>query len=358
MLLAPHRPTRARTPIRPAPNWYASVMGTGILATAAAGLPWQFPGLRQIAVTAWVLAVVILAALLVGTLRRPRIALGHGGDPVLAHFYGAPPMALLTVGAATLLVGKDVIGPTAAVAADWVLWSAGTAIGLVSAVAVPYLQFTRHTGGDGASGGWLIPVVPPMVSASAGALLAPHAPAGQFRLTLVLGCWAMFGLSLIASLVVLTMIWQRLATQRVGAAATVPALWIGIGPFGQSITAANLLGDAGHGVLPAPYDRAFAALGALYGVPAWGFALLWAGLAAAVTIRALRDHLPFSLGWWSFTFPLGTVVTGTSALAAHLGSVMFALFAVVFYVALLAAWAIVAARTARGLAVGALPRPA
>ncbi len=55
-----------------------------------------------------------------------------------------------------------------------------------------------------------------MVSASAGALLVPHAPGGQFRLTLVLGCWAMFGLSLIASLVVLTLIWQRLATQRVG----------------------------------------------------------------------------------------------------------------------------------------------
>ncbi|WP_436521214.1 TDT family transporter [Actinoplanes sp. HUAS TT8] len=356
MLLAPprpvHKPTRT---IQPAPNWFASVMGTGILATAAASLPWQFPGLRPIALTAWILSVVFLAALLTGVLRRPRTALGHGGDPVLAHFYGAPPMALLTVGAATLLVGRDVIGPTAAVAADWVLWPVGTALGLVSAVAVPFLQFTRHTGGDGATGAWLIPVVPPMVSASTGALLVPHAPAGQFRLTLVLGCWAMFGLSLVASFVVLTLIWQRLAARPVGPAATIPALWIGLGPFGQSITAANLLGDAGHGVLPAHYDRAFALVGAVYGVPAWGFAVLWAGLAAAVT---LHTRPSFSLGWWSFTFPVGTVVTGTSALAAHLGSAMFALVAVALYVALLAAWVIVAAGTARGLRTGALPRPA
>ncbi|MFI1990706.1 TDT family transporter [Actinoplanes sp. NPDC020271] len=328
-----------------APNRFASVMGTGILAVAATTLPWQPPGLHPLAMGAWVLATVLLLVLLAGALRNPRAALSHRADPALAHFYGAPPMALLTVGAGTLLVGRDLIGTTAAVAVDWVLWSAGTAAGLVSAVAVPYLQFTRHGGEDGATGAWLIPVVPPMVSATTGALLVPHAPAGQIRLALVLGCWAMFGLSLVASFVVLTMIWQRLAVHRVGAATTVPALWIGLGPLGQSITAANALGDAGAGVLPSPYAHAFRVLGALYGVPTWGFALLWAGLAAAVTVRAARAHLPFTPGWWSFTFPVGTCVTGTSALAAHLGSAMFALLATVLYGVLLIAWAIVAVRT-------------
>ncbi|BCY07050.1 C4-dicarboxylate ABC transporter [Actinoplanes sp. L3-i22] len=334
-------------------------MGTGILSVAAVSLPWQPPGLRTFALGAWLLAATLLIVLVTGVLRHPRAALAHRSDPVLAHFYGAPPMALLTVGAATLLAGRDVLGTTAAVAVDAVLWTAGTVLGLVAAVAVPYLQFTRHgDGGDGASGSWLIPVVPPMVSATTGALLVPHLPAGQLRLTLLLGCWAMFGLSLIASFVVLSMIWQRLATRRIGPAATVPALWIGLGPLGQSITAANALGDAGTGVLPGPYGHGFAVLGALYGVPTWGFALLWAGLAAAVTVRAARDHLPFALSWWSFTFPVGTMVTGTSALAAHLGSTMFALLAVVFYAALLAAWTIVAVRTGRALRDGALPRPA
>ncbi len=46
--------------------------------------------------------------------------------PVISHFYGAPPMAFLTVGAGTLLLGKDWIGLPAAVAVDWVLWVIGT----------------------------------------------------------------------------------------------------------------------------------------------------------------------------------------------------------------------------------------
>jgi hypothetical protein len=45
------------------PNWFASVMGTGIVATAAATLPVQWPGLRGFATVIWVLAAVWLIAL-------------------------------------------------------------------------------------------------------------------------------------------------------------------------------------------------------------------------------------------------------------------------------------------------------
>ena len=49
----------------------------------------------------------------------------------MAHFYGAPPMAMLTVGAGTLLLGKDVIGLRLALDIDWVLWFGGTILGIV-----------------------------------------------------------------------------------------------------------------------------------------------------------------------------------------------------------------------------------
>ncbi|UIJ33744.1 TDT family transporter [Allobranchiibius sp. GilTou73] len=346
------------------PNWYASIMGTGIVAVAAASLPVQFPGLRVFGVVVWAAAAILLVLLTGATAmhwaRYRSTARGHHLDPVMAHFYGAPPMAMLTVGAGTLLLGKDVLGAGPAVAVDWVLWVVGTLTGLAAAGVVPYLQFTRHEGVNekSAFGGWLMPVVPPMVSASTGALLVPHTPAGQARLTLLLACYAMFGLALVASLIVITLIWYRLATQKVGEARMVPTLWIVLGPLGQSITAANLLGGVANKALPAPYSTAFKAFAVVYGVPVWGFALLWACLAAAMTARTARQGLPFSLTWWSFTFPVGTCVTGTSGLALHTGSTVLHWAAALFYVGLLIAWATVAVRTAHGSVRGTLFRPA
>lgn len=344
------------------PNWYASIMGTAIIAVAAASLPVPLPGLHLLALAMWALAggllITLTGATVVHWLRHPSTARGHALNPVMAQFYGAPPMAMLAVGAATVLVGSGPLGQRLAVDIDWVLWFAGTLTGLASALVVPYLMFTRHhLGSDSAFGGWLMPVVPPMVSAATGALLVAHVPAGQWRLSLLLACYAMFGLSLLASIIVITLVWYRLTMHKIGEAKMVPTLWIVLGPLGQSITAANLLGGVAGQALPAPYASAMRAFGVIYGVPVWGFAVLWAGLAAAVTVRTARHGMPFSLTWWSFTFPVGTCVTGTSALALRTGSVMFAGSAALFYLGLVSAWLLVASRTAHGSARGRLFLP-
>ncbi|HEY0473756.1 MAG TPA: TDT family transporter [Kribbella sp.] len=341
------------------PNWYASIMGTGVVAVAAESLPWQPTGLHPAAVAVWALSAFLLVALTVATVthwvRYPGAARRHLLNPVTGQFYGAPPMAMLTVGAATILVGRDVLGLHAAVEVDWVLWFAGTATGLVVATLVPFVLFTRHeVKPDSAFGGWLMPIVPPMVSATTGALLVPYAPSGQARLTLLLCCYAMFGISLLASVVIITLIWNRLAVYKTGQPATVPTLWIVLGPLGQSVAAANLLGGVASQALPAPYSTALEAFGVVYGVPVWGFGVLWGAIAVAITVRTARDHLPFSLTWWSFVFPIGTMVLGTSGLALHTGSDLFRVAAVLFYIGLVAAWITVAVRTARGSLRGAL----
>ena len=328
------------------PNWFASVMGTGIVATAAAGLPVAVPGLRAAATVVWAAAAVLLVAL-TGQLARRRIT-AQLGDPVMAQFWGAPPMALLTVAAGTLLLGAGPLGARPAGWAAAVLWTAGTLLGLVVGRAVPYRTIRRRLGPDAVSAGRLMPVVPPMVSAATGALLVPHAPAA-FRLDLLLACYAMAGVSLVAAAVVIGQVWSALAAGGPGPARTVPTLWIVLGPLGQSVTAAHLLGRAADGVLPEPYASGAAVLAVLYGVPVLGFALFWAAFAAAVTLRTARAGLPFSLTWWSFTFPVGTVVTAASGLAARTGSPALTGLAVLLYAVLIAAWLTVAARTIRGL---------
>ena len=349
------------------PNWFASIMGTGIVAVAAASLPLQFPGLRIAATVVWAIAAVLLVALTIATvlhwIRYRSTAARHHLNPVISHFYGAPPMAFLTVGAGTLLLGKDWVGLPAAVTIDWVLWTIGTIGGLLTAVLVPYLAFIRHENKpDSAFGGWLMPIVPPMVSASTGALLLPYAPAGQARETLLWSCYGFFGLSLVTSLVVITLIWNRLAHHKVGAAGMVPTLWIVLGPVGQSITAVNLLASNAPTVVDASTAHALLVVALVYGFAMLGFALLWTVIALAVTVRTAREHLPFSLTWWSFTFPVGTCVTGLNGLALHSGLTVVAVLAVIYYAGLVAAWITVAIRTFQGSVIrGTLlapPQPA
>ncbi|WP_327287234.1 C4-dicarboxylate ABC transporter [Streptomyces sp. NBC_01198] len=343
-----------RPPPRPAvhagrpllvPGWFAAVMGTGIVANAAVTLPRSFRGLQGAATVVWAGAALLLVAL-AAAYARQRALRQHAADPLLAPFFGAPPMALLTVGAGALLLGPRVIGARAAVDADWVLWSAGTVLGLGTACAVPYLMITRHRfAAEAASGGWLMPVVPPLVSAATGALLVRHAPAGQPRLALLLGCYAMLGLGLVAVLLVLAMLYSRLVHQDAPSGPVVPTVWIGLGALGQAVTALGTLATAAPSALDASYARGTASLALLGGVALWGFALLWLALAAALTVRELRAGLPFAPTWWSFIFPLGALVTGTGALAARTGSDLFVWPAVVLYALLAAAWALVAWRS-------------
>jgi len=344
------------------PNWYASIMGTGIVAVAAASLPLQFDGFRAFATVVWAVAALLLLGLTVITALHWRhhraTARGHLVNPVMGNFYGAVPMAVMTVGAGTLLLGKDVLGLPVALGIDVALWIAGTVAGLICAVGVPRVMLAgRALHLRDAFGGWLMPVVPPIVSASTGALLIPYLPADGTRLAMLVCCYSMFAMSLLGSVIVIALIVRRLAVHGVGPARMVPTLWIVLGPLGQSITAANLLGAVAHDVVPEPYSGMLHALGVVYGLPVLAFAVLWAGLAGAITIRTAREGLPFSLTWWSFTFPVGTCVTGITALAVATGSTILAAAAVICYLFLVLAWVAVAARTAHGSIRGFLFLP-
>src|SRR6201995_2311969 len=107
------------------PNWFATVMGTGIVAVAGAQVPLHVPGLRVFATVVWGLASLLLIGLIaagaVHWARHPARVRGYTADPVMAQFWGAPPQALNTVGAGALLLGPSVLG-SAAVGLGWVVW--------------------------------------------------------------------------------------------------------------------------------------------------------------------------------------------------------------------------------------------
>src|SRR4051812_11072717 len=146
--IALERPAAGRVARRPpafgfiGPNWFASVMGTGIVAVALAGLPFPVPYTGPVVAAIWALSAVLLVAVVLATamhhVLHPQVARGHLDDPVMAHFYGAPAMALMTVGAGAMVAGYRLVGTGPALALDVVLWTVGTLLGLTTAVVVPY----------------------------------------------------------------------------------------------------------------------------------------------------------------------------------------------------------------------------
>lgn len=303
------------------PNWFASVMGTGMVALVLA------PLVPAVATLFWALAATALVAISAATVRLGRLHLDH---PVLVHFHGATAMALMTVGTGAVTL----FDTTPAVALGAVLWTAGTAVGVATALFVP-----RRTVGaplESVAAWWLMPVVPPTVSATTGALLVPHLPSGAARAAFVALCYALLVLSIVGTVRVLRRLAVRLRRLGPGAAATAPAWLIVLGPLGQSVTAVHHLGEhSGLGGLT-PY----------YGFPVLAAALVWLVVAAGFVVRARPG---FSLTWWSFTFPVGTLVTASGALG-------LAPLAAVLTVALLLGWVAAASGTLRGLADGSLLR--
>lgn len=62
----------------------------------------------------------------------------------------------------------------------------------------------------------------------------------------------------------------------------------------------------------------------------WGLGIWWSFLAVLTIARErFRGHLPFNMGWWSMTFPTGSLCMATARLALTLDSnalrIMFAI---------------------------------
>ncbi|MEU0987536.1 TDT family transporter [Streptomyces sp. NPDC005953] len=368
MALAPPVPAPVSVPLpllrHFTPNWYATVMGTAIVANAGAAL--DIPGTRPLLTAVWALSAVLLIAVVIARLlhwrhHRDR-ARAHLLDPTIAPFYGCAAMATLAVGAGTLPLGAPLMGAATAVPVAVLLLVLGTVAAVGTASVIPWLMVVnRRIEPGSASPVWLLPVVPPMVAAASWPPLIPELPAGQWPTAVLLASAAMFGLSLLATLAVLPLVIARLLRHGPLPLALTPALFLVLGPLGQSTTAADAMAYASRSVFPALQPSTVSAFATGYGVVAMGLAVLWLTLAGAATVRAMRRGLPFTLGWWAFTFPVGTCVTGAAALGERTELTALTLLAGGLYVLLVTAWAVAAGRTVRGLFSAELlaaPRPA
>lgn len=338
------------------PNWFAATMGTGVLALALAQLPLAIPGLRVVAEGLWLFNILLFSLFTAAYAARwilffdeARRIFGHS---TVSMFFGTIPMGLATIINGFLLFGLPRWGDGVIQLVE-VLWWVDVAMSLACGVLIPYMMFTRQEHSiDQMTAVWLLPVVAAEVAAASGGLLAPHLTDAHAQLIVLTTSYVLWAFSLPVAFSILTILLLRMALHKLPHENMAASSWLALGPIGTGALGMLLLGGEAPAIFAANglagVGEIAAGLGLVAGITLWGFGLWWMLMALLITVRYLRDGIPFNLGWWGFTFPLGVYSLATLKLASILNLTFFSVFGTALVILLAAMWLIVGKRTVQG----------
>jgi C4-dicarboxylate transporter/malic acid transport protein len=338
------------------PNWFTVTMGTGILAAALNQFPAGGAVLHRAGEGLWWLTIVLFVGfcLLYGArwLLFTREACRIFGHSVASMFFGAIPMGLATIINGIVIFGLPRWGSPALSAALW-LWWLDVVLAVLCGVVIPFLMFTQQKHSmESMTAVWLIPVVAAEVAAASAGLIVPHLQSPGLAMLLLVTGYALWAFSVPLALSILVILVLRLALHKLPHRDMAASGWLALGPLGTGALGLLLLGAAAQPVFAAvgrPEVGATAAgLGLIGGTVLWGYGAWWLLLAILTTGRYLREGMPFNIGWWAFTFPLGVYSVATLALARQTGLPVLLGVGAVLVVALAAFWSVVAVRTLQG----------
>jgi C4-dicarboxylate transporter/malic acid transport protein len=341
------------------PGWFAAAMGTAILAVATYANPGNITALQGVAhmlgIVLAVLAYAVGAALLVAYTARwlghTEAALADLRHPGFGGLHATLPGGLLVLAVMTSVVGPAMFPASVVQVLIATLAVVGGILALVVGVAFSYVLFTSEVPAPSVNGGWFIPPVVTIIIPMVLAPLIPAAAPDIARLLLFVG-YACFGMGFLLFLFIMGVLHDRLVLHPLPPAQMAPSLWIALGPVAVAILAPLSLARAGQPLFGTAAPT-IVLISQLFGTALWGFGLWWLAIAVTLLIRYLRaGKLPFHLGWWAFTFPVGAFTVATMNLAAAWQLPALDLVAGVLYLMLTVFWATVTVQTLQGLRTG------
>jgi C4-dicarboxylate transporter/malic acid transport protein len=341
------------------PGWFGAVMGTAIVGVAAALNPGGLGSLKMAATVVGAVFVVlaVLLTLVVGVpyiwrwRRYPQAARNDLRHPVLGALYATFPGGLLVLAAALANVGPAFLPGGVVTALVVIVGVPGILLAFLIGVVFIYLLWVAdEVRPEQTNGGWFIP---PVVNIIVPLVLAPLAARseGDMARFLALAGYAAWGIGFFLFVLVAALLFGRLFYHPLPPAALAPSLWIGLGPIGVGSLALVRLAQAGK-PLWGDYADLVGLLSALAALALWGFGLWWLAMAAVLLQRYRRNGLPYGIGWWAFTFPLGAYTVSTLNLARVWAMPVLEGIGVLLFFLLLAFWTAVSYRTLHGLRTG------
>ncbi|MCA0257645.1 MAG: TDT family transporter [Proteobacteria bacterium] len=344
------------------PNWFATSMGTGILSVALGqfhDLPLIFTAGELLFTVNIVLFATLVCLYAAKWVFHPRIALSLFDHPVLSMFLGTIPMALATLINGLLIYGPAQIGEMQTAEIALTLWMVDAVLAVLVGLAVPFFMFTRQVHAmSEMSAVWLLPIVAAEVAAASAGLLIPHMADAAVKLDLLMAALVLWACSVPLALSILVILFLRMVLHKLPPAAMAATSWLALGPIGTGALGLALVAVNGPAALAAnglavyaPAIGGAALLGALL---LWGYGAWWLMAALLITLRQMRRGLPFNLGWWAYTFPLGVFALATMKIGTLVPVALFHEAGVIMIITLTLVWCVVCVRTLTGVIFGQL----
>lgn len=338
------------------PNWFAATMGTGILALALGQLPGHGVLLTDIGEALWLFNILLFtvftlmyAARWVFFFDEAKQIFGHS---TVSMFFGTIPMGLATIINGLVQYGLPNWGDGVIPLAH-ALWWLDVAMALACGVLIPFMMFTRQEHSiDQMTAVWLLPVVAAEVAAASGGTIAPHLADTSAQFTMLITSYVLWAYSVPVALSILVILVLRLALHKLPHESMAASSWLSLGPIGTGALGMLVIGNdapaifAAHGM--SGVGVVAGGIGVVTGVLFWGLGLWWMLLALLITARYAKGGIPFNLGWWGFTFPLGVYAVTTLKLGATLNLAFFDVLGIILVMILAIMWLVVATKTAAG----------
>nr|WP_277753420.1 hypothetical protein [Rosenbergiella collisarenosi] len=166
------------------------------------------------------------------------------------------------------------------------------------------------------------------------------------------------GRSLFLALSILAILWLRMALHKLPPITLSATTWLALGPIATGSLGMFLLSQQsvllkGHAVL-GEYYTVLSGVAWVTGILLWGLGAWWLLLALGVTAHYAKQGIPFNLGCWGYTFPLGVFTLASFKLAQLTSIAVFSSLSLGLLLLLAGVWGVVMTKTLQGVWSGRL----
>jgi tellurite resistance protein TehA-like permease len=352
-----------RVALHCSPGWFACNMGIGIVCNLVYLAPLRVPGMQGLSITLYAVNLILFTVLCLFSLARYALfpgmfqrVLQHPAESLLL---GTFPMGLATLINSSVLIAVPKVGGTWLQSTLYAVWWFDTTVSLLSAIVVPmYMFHVQELSLQTMNAAWMLPIVPPIVAAAAGRVVATVLSRDDAVTTIVIS-YMQLGLGMGLSMLIMVIYFYRLSVHKLPAAGAVVSAFLPLGPPGMSAFSLIQLAEVGMTVFG---DDQFAGIvnaaeivyvsSVISALCLWGFGIWWLlhavlsvfvkhALNATATTNSSsngsRERLQslFSLGYWAYTFPLGVNCLAAISLARALQSSVLSWVAMLYILILL-----------------------